>query len=135
MQPKVLRALAILPAALLVAIAGWQVVRIQTHDQSAWLGAGFSMFVYVDGAQYRPLVAISQDEAAVRIPIPRDLLDEAERLKAAPTHQRAARFAASLAGDNVIHSEMPELKMHPAPDAAPFLLPIDHVLVRAVILR
>ncbi len=97
MQPKVLRALAILPAALLVAIAGWQVVRIQTHDQSAWLGAGFSMFVYVDGAQYRPLVAISQDEAAVRIPIPRDLLDEAERLKAAPTHQRAARFAASLA--------------------------------------
>lgn len=75
-------------------------VRIQTHDQSPWLGGGFSMFAYVDGEQYRPLVAFAADEPNVRLRIPHELGREAERLKAAPTEDRAARFARALAGDS-----------------------------------
>lgn len=57
------------------------------------------MFSYVDGAPYRPLVVLAVDDPQLAIPIPGHLRREAERLKAAPTDHRAARFAAALAAD------------------------------------
>ena len=93
---KVQRALFVLPAVLLIFVAGWQAIRVETHDQSPWIGAGFAMFVYVDGAQYRPLVAVAADDPSVGIAVPPDLRREADRLKAAPTTDRAARFATAL---------------------------------------
>ena len=57
------------------------------------------MFSYVDGAPYRPLVVLAVNDPQVAVSIPGYLRDEAERLKAAPTNDRAARFAAALAAD------------------------------------
>ena len=99
MHPATQKALAILPAAVLVAVAGWQSIRVQTHDQSPWIGAGFSMFAYVDGGQYRPLIVVEVDDPAVSVSIPARLHREADRLKAAPTDDRATRFAQSIAAE------------------------------------
>lgn len=97
MRPLAQRASAIVPAVLLVVIAGWQAIRVETHNQSPWVGGGFSMFAYVDGDQYRPLVAVAADDPGTAIPIPSRLHREAERLKSAPTDDRAGEFAATLA--------------------------------------
>ncbi len=94
------RAAVVVPTALLVVVAGWQAVRVETHDQSPWIGAGFAMFAYVDGDQYRPLVAVDADDPTVRISIPGHLRRESERLKSAPTDDRAARFATRLAEES-----------------------------------
>jgi hypothetical protein len=90
------RAPTVIPAAVLLLVAGWQAIRVETHDQSPWVGGGFSMFAYVDGDQYRPIVAVDADDPGTRLPIPSHLRREAERLKSAPTDDRAARFAALL---------------------------------------
>jgi len=93
------RAPTVIPAALLLVVAGWQAVRVETHHQSPWVGGGFSMFAYVDGDQYRPLVAVDADQPDVRLHIPSHLRREADRLKSAPTDDRARRFAALLADE------------------------------------
>lgn len=54
------------------------------------------MFSYVDSESYRPLVAVAADDPEVAISIPARLRREAERLVAAPTDDRAERFAVSL---------------------------------------
>ena len=101
MYSGVQRMLAVVPAVLLITVAGWQAIRVETHDQSPWIGAGFSMFAYVDGAQYRPLVAVvADDDTGAAIPIPGDLRREADRLKAAPTDGRAEDFAVRLASSS-----------------------------------
>lgn len=89
--------LTVIPASLLIVVAGWQAIRVQTHDQSPWIGAGFSMFAYVDASAYRPLVAVAADDPAVHIAVPEELRREADRLLAAPTDDRASRFATALA--------------------------------------
>jgi hypothetical protein len=99
MHSRAQRALTVLPAALLVAVAGWQAIRVQTHDQSPWIGAGFSMFSYVDASAYRPLVTVAAEDASIEIAIPDHLRKEAERLLSAPTDDRAARFARALASE------------------------------------
>ena len=93
------RLLTVLPATLLVMVASWQAVRVQTHDQSPWIGAGYSMFSYVDASAYRPLVAVAVDDPSLVVGIPPDLRREADRLLAAPTDDRASRFASALASE------------------------------------
>ena len=97
MGPRAVRALSLFPVVLLVVVAGWQAVRIETHNQSAWIGAGFSMFSFVDNAVHRPLVVTTTGDPAVPLDIPPDLEREAERLTAAPTVDRVTRFAEEMA--------------------------------------
>ena len=59
------RAPTIIPAVLLLLVAGWQAIRIETHDQSPWAGGGFSMFAFVDGDQYRRIIAVDADEPTI----------------------------------------------------------------------
>ena len=91
------RVLTVLPATLLVLVAGWQAIRVQTHDQSPWVGGGFAMFSYVDASVYRPLVAVTIADPSVAVLVPEHMSKEAERLLSAPTDDRARRFAESLA--------------------------------------
>lgn len=95
MRSAAVRVLSIFPAVLLVAVAAWQAVRIETHNQSPWTGAGFSMFSYVDSPGHRALVVTDADGAP--LPIPPNLHREAERIRTAPTDDRVTRFAADVA--------------------------------------
>ncbi|NIV57868.1 MAG: hypothetical protein GWN07_29145, partial [Actinobacteria bacterium] len=90
------RLLMAVPATLLILVAGWQAVRVETHDQSPWAGGGFAMFSYVDAAAYRPLIAYPTDDPSDRVVVPADMARERDRLLAAPTNDRAAGFAATL---------------------------------------
>ena len=97
MRTRLVRTLSLLPIGLLLVVAGWQAIRIETHNQSPWIGGGFSMFSFVDNAIDRAVVATETDDPTVTVPVPADLTREAERLAAAPTDARAAQFARELA--------------------------------------
>ena len=97
MRTRLLRALSLFPVVLLLIVAGWQAIRIETHNQSPWIGGGFSMFSFVDNAIDRAIMVTETDDPTVSISVPADLAREAERMAAAPTDARATRFARELA--------------------------------------
>ena len=57
------------------------------------------MFSYVDASAYRPLVVTAAEDPAVTIAVGDHWKRDVDRLLAAPTDQRAARFAAALAAE------------------------------------
>ena len=99
MHSQAQRVLRALPAVLLVVVAGWQAVRVETHDQSPWIGAGFSMFSYVDASAYRPLVVTAADDPTVTITVGDRWKRDVDRLLAAPSDERAARLAEALSSE------------------------------------
>ena len=96
MRSSFIRTLPILPVVLLVGVAAWQAVRVETHNQSPWIGGGFAMFSYTDNSVHRPLVMSLPDGARVLFHVPPELDRRANRLRAAPTDDRVRQFAADL---------------------------------------
>lgn len=84
-------ALSLVAPLLLIAIAGLQVVRVQTMDQSSWSGAGFGMFATIDNETYRLVRGYTVDADGERaVGLPGELREEAFELRVVPSASRAA---------------------------------------------
>ena len=112
--------------ALLVVLATFGVARSVGLDQSSWQGASFGMFATYDNRTSR-LVRVTVDgpgqDDPVRIQLPAELEDDAERLRVLPTDAAARRLAAETLervpagkGDRVA-VEVRRLQIEPQGDA------------------
>jgi hypothetical protein len=83
--------------ALLVVVATFGVARSVGLDQSSWQGASFGMFATYDNRTSRH-VRVTVDSAGqdepVRVQLPAELEDDAERLRVLPSAAAARRLAA-----------------------------------------
>jgi hypothetical protein len=82
--------------ALLLAVAGFQVVRVVTLDQSTWIGGGFGMFATYDYDDTRVVTGWYEapgSRPAVTAPISTDLL---LRARVVPSEANARRVAEAI---------------------------------------
>jgi hypothetical protein len=90
--------LALLPAALLVAVACHQLWRVRADGMSPWLGGGFGMFSTLDSWSQRHLRAwVVREGVRRQVEIPRELRDDVDRAVALPQESRLRRLAERFA--------------------------------------
>ena len=84
----------LLPAALLVVVAGAQVVLARTAALSPWKGGGFGMFSTTDDSGRRHVrVVVSAPGRSEEIPIAPSLEDAARRAAVLPADRELSRLA------------------------------------------
>lgn len=79
------------PALILTSVAATQWVRVDTHAQSPWIGAGFGMFATVDGADR--VVVLRSARTGERLATPSELLSRYGAVAAIPTDPTLRGFA------------------------------------------
>lgn len=85
---------ALLPASLLVAVAGAQVMLATTAGLTPWKGGGFGMFATTDdGGRRYVRIFVSAPERSEEITVPPSLSDAARRAAALPGDTQLARLA------------------------------------------
>ena len=83
-----------LPVALLLAVAGGQLVLVKTAGLSPWKGGGFGMFSTTDDAGRRHVrVFVSAPERSEELAIPPSLEDLARRAATLPSNAALSRLA------------------------------------------
>lgn len=83
-----------LPVALLLAVAGGQLVLAKTAGLSPWKGGGFGMFSTTDDAGRRHVrVFVSAPERSEELAIPPSLEDLARRAATLPSNAALSRLA------------------------------------------
>lgn len=86
-----------LPAALLVLVAGTQMVLARTADLSPWKGGGFGMFSSIDGLSFRDVrIFIRAEGRAEELALPPSLMDAAARAAAFPRPRQLRGLAAAV---------------------------------------
>lgn len=67
------------------------------RDQSSWQGAGFGMFAtYENDVSRVVIVSVDRGDGPVRVLLPSDLRDDAERLAVVPSQASASELAQSV---------------------------------------
>ena len=90
--------LALLPCALLVAVAGLQLWLAHTADLTPWLGGGFGMFSTTDVGSARHLhVFVIRPGLEREVALPNSWRERARRARALPTARRLRALALDLA--------------------------------------
>lgn len=85
---------ALLPIVVLCAVGVFQVYRVETRDQIAWIGAGFGMFATVDGVDRTVLI---QDARTGKTgPVPSEFSIQAATLARTPSKSGLDHLAYSL---------------------------------------
>ncbi|MGH8925895.1 MAG: hypothetical protein ACRDWA_14855 [Acidimicrobiia bacterium] len=78
----------VIPTLVLTAVAVWQSIRTELHDQIPWVGAGFGMFATVDGFDR---AVFAGDPANGRLqPLPHEVVELAESVARAPRQSAVA---------------------------------------------
>lgn len=91
------RAAIILPAVLLLTVAGVQMVLARTALLSPWKGGGFGMFASVDGLPLRWLrIYVTAPERSEELAVPASLEDQAHRLATWPRQPSLQTFAQAI---------------------------------------
>jgi len=84
----------IVPTALLVAVALFQIALTRTVGLTAWKGGGFGMFAAVDGGAVRTVrIVVERDGRSEEIEAPASLAILAERAAAFPSQSMLTRLA------------------------------------------
>ena len=90
--------LALLPCALLVAVAAFQLWLAHTADLTPWLGGGFGMFSTSDVGSARHLhVFVIRPGLEREVALPRSWRERGRRARALPTDGRLRALALDLA--------------------------------------
>jgi hypothetical protein len=85
----------VFPILLLTAVAVWQSIRTELHDQIPWVGAGFGMFATVDGFDR---AVFAGDPADGRLlPLPPEVVELAESVARSPRQPAVALLDDHLA--------------------------------------
>jgi len=85
---------ALIPVALLVAVAGVQVTLAKAAGLSPWKGGGFGMFSTTDDAGRRHVrIFVRAPERSEEIAVPRSLEDAARRAAVLPGNAQLSRLA------------------------------------------
>ena len=88
----------LLPAILLLVVAGTQMVLARTAGLSPWKGGGFGMFASVDGAPFRWIrIFVAGSNRSEEIALPSALDDEAYRVVTWPHRRAFDHFAGAVA--------------------------------------
>ena len=93
------------PIALLITIAGVQIVLALSQGLVAWKGGGFGMFATIDGPGLREVRAF--DRHGVAIEIPSTLFEEERSARRLPSERALRALAVALASERELAEGAP----------------------------
>lgn len=91
------RCWAALPAALLAAVACWQIGLAHTQPLSPWKGGGFGMFASLDGRPHRYVrIFVNAPQRSEELAVPPSLEDLAASVEVLPSDAQLERLARAV---------------------------------------